>query len=302
TAPLGEHRLRPNPRIATDFAMASAYPHDLRVANLARISDDSQAVFNQLSQRIDSSVSRYRMFEVFEEEPDEAALASRRMEFQLFDGKPQDLKNTIDPPARPEATYLWGWTFETYFADMPLYLSFLWSLFDDWGGLIKLTSLSRDSVADLANGRPILDCLGLGAPSVFDDHAPVNVMRGRQVLVPRAPRLTGKDGRPLAYNYTPLPEFFRRANSSADYVHFVPRSAGWVLGQTREHGVLDENGVWKGAAVCGPEIRVGEQSVPAAIIELNESLLKNWLGQDLRGRLLVAREGYRYYRDPTDSG
>src|SRR5262249_46555737 len=91
-------------------------------------------------------------------------------------------------------------------------------------------------------------------------------------------------------------------NSSAEYVHFFPRSDGWVLGQTREPGVLDENGVWKGAAVCGPEIRVGEQSVPAAIIELNESLLKNWLGQDLRGRLLVAREGYRYYRDPTDSG
>jgi len=302
TAPFAEHRSRPNPSIATNFAMASAYPHNLRVANLAQISDDSQAVFKQLSQRINSGVSRYRMFEVFEQEPEEAPLASRRMEFQLFNGKPLDLKNTVDPPARPEAIYLWGWTFETYFADMPLYLSFLWSLFHQQGGVLTLTSTSRESIADLPAGRPIIDCLGLGAPGVFDDAAPINVMRGRQVLVPRAPRLTGKDGRPLSYNYTPLPEVFPRADSTAEYVHFFPRSDGWILGQTREPGLLDENGMWTGAAVCGPEIRVGEQLIPAAIVELNESLLKNWLGQDLSGRLLVAREGYRYYRDPTDTG
>ena len=130
----------------------------------------------------------------------------------------------------------------------------------------------------------------------------MNVMRGRQVLVPRAPRLTGKDGRPLAYNYTPLPEIFSRADSSPEYVHYFPRSDGWILGQTREPGMLDENGIWTGAAVGGPEMRIGEQRVPAAIIELNESLLKAWLGEDLSGKLLVAREGYRYYRDPAEAG
>lgn len=301
-APLAEHRLRPNPTVATSFAMASAYPHNLRVANLVRISDESQAVFNQLTRRVDSGVSLYRMFEVFEEEPEAAPLASRRMRFQAFDGKPPDLKDTIDPPARPEATYLWGWTFETFFADMPIYLSYLWSLFHARAGRVELTRLSRESVSDLPANRPVIDCLGLGATSVFDDRAPMVVMRGRQVLVPRAPRLTGKDGRPLAYNYTPLPEVFSRADARAEYVHYFPRSDGWVLGQTREPGTLDEKGVWTGAAVCGPEIRVGEQLVPAPIIELNESLLKAWLGQDLTGRLLVGREGYRYYRDAADTG
>ncbi len=298
----GRNRLRVDPRIATGYAMASAYPHNLRIANLPRISDESQAVFNELARRIDSGVSRYRMFEVFEQEPEEAALASRRMKFQLFDGKPVELKRAIDPPARPEAAYLWGWTFETYFANMPVYLRFLWSLFLEQGGLVKPARLSPESVLELPAGRPVVNCLGLGAIEVFGDASPATIVRGRQVLVPGAPRLAGQDTLPLAYNYTPPPELFTRADGSAEYVHFFPRSDGWVLGQTREPGTLDDQGQWRGAAVCSPELLIGDQLVPSPIVELNESLLSAWLGHNLQDRPLVARQGYRYYRDPSASG
>ena len=37
-----------DPRVASNYAMASAYPHNLLVKNLARVSDDSQDIFKYL--------------------------------------------------------------------------------------------------------------------------------------------------------------------------------------------------------------------------------------------------------------
>lgn len=292
------------PCVPTSYAMASAYPHNLRVGNLnlMTISDASQAVFGYLARQPGSGVERYRMYEVFEHEPEEAALGSHRMGFQVFDGTPDQLKSTINPPARPGARYLWGWTFDTYFADMPCYLAYLWWLFRERGGLVDLARVSLSEILDSACGRVVFNCLGLGAIGFVGDASPVVIVRGKQVLVPGAPHLDYPDKLPLAYNYTPPAEIFSRADGSPEYVHFFPRSDGWVLGQTREPGVIDDQGRWKGAAVASVEHIIGGCAIPAPIVDLNESLLQNWLGCDLPKQTLVGREGYRYYRDPQGDG
>jgi D-amino-acid oxidase len=47
---------------------------------------------------------------------------------------------------------------------------------------------------------------------------------------------------------------------------------------------------------------IGQTAVPEQIIDLNDELLQSWVGVDLSGRQLTARQGYRYYRDPSGSG
>lgn len=292
---------RSPPGVATGYAMASAYPHHLPVASLERISDTSQTVLERLSRLPGSGVERYSMYEVFEEEPLPPPLGSRRMNLRMFSGTPAGLRGTVNPPARPKAEHLWGWAFETFFADMPRYLPFLWSRFTERGGEVRLTQISAETVASLEACGVMVNCLGVGSLSVFEDRFPALVVRGRQVLVPGARRPVDSRRLPLAYNYTPPADIFPRSDGTAEYVHFFPRIDGWVLGQTREPGAL-VRGEWQGQAVSCPELLVGGQSVPVPIIGLNESLLTAWVGGGFSGRRLIAREGYRYYRDPHGFG
>src|SRR5262249_49529535 len=140
-----------------------------------------------------SGVTQYRMFEVFENEPEAAPQADRRLEFQTFSGTPSELKRTIDPPARNGAKHLYGWVFKTYFADMPVYLPFLWSLFRERGGSVQQAMITPEFVSQLSDDQPVINCLGYGARSLFHDDSPAIFMRGRQLLVPGAPPLVGAD-------------------------------------------------------------------------------------------------------------
>lgn len=289
-------------RIATTYAMASAYPHNLRIRNLERISDDSQAMFSLLQMQPAAGVYIYRMYEVFEHCPDRAPLASRRIKFEQFDGKPHDLKQSFGPPCRTGAEYLWGWRFDTYFADMPQYMPFLWSLFEERGGYWQMIDLSLDRISQFARDLVVINCLGLSAPQVFADTTPSIIMRGRQVIVPEAAVVTAPDGVPIAYNYTPTADIFSRADGTPEYVHFFPRSDGWILGQTREPGHLDRFGRWEGSAVLGEELNLNGQLMPRPIVDLNKNILNQWASQELHAKRLVGREGYRYYRDPQNEG
>lgn len=289
-------------RVATTYAMASAYPHNLRVKNLARISDDSQAVFASMFAADVPGMDIYRMFEVFEKRPEPAPLALRRMEFEDFEGIPEVVSRAWGAPYRPGAEYLWGWTFKTFFVDMPDYVPFLWQLFEARGGIMRFERLTRESILSLAAGRPVVDCLGISAKEVFNDSSPAVIVRGRQVLAVDAPIVRDRDGLPLAYNYTPAADVFSRDDGEPEYVHFFPRCDGWLLGQTREPGMLDEFGHWHGAAVRAKEIDVNGQPIPEPILTLNEELLNQWIGKGFQGMRIVGREGYRYYRDPQGDG
>lgn len=290
-----------HPLVATGYAMASAYPHDLRVDGLEEISDASQAVLRNLSEQPFSGVRVYRLFEVFEHEPPPPPLASRRMSFRYFAGNAESLA-TLNPPIRPGASHVWGFCFDSYFADMPVYMPFLWSFYLDRGGMIVPMRYKAADVAAQVRHQSLINCLGLEAAVAADDPSPAVIMRGQQVIVPAAPLLTAPGGIPVAYNYTPSAEVFSRADGEPEYVHFFPRSDGWILGQTREPGVLDEHGNWVGAAVLGSTVTVEGIHIPKPILSLNDALLTSWQQHGFAQRPLKARTGYRYYRDPAGSG
>ncbi len=298
-------------RVASNYAMASAYPHNLLVKNLPRVSDDSQNIFKFLhdsSNNHDTNfhsdcIELHHLFEVFECEPEPAPLSAKRMNFVEFSGKPSQLQN-LNVPCRPGAEYLWGFCFDTYFADMPRYMRFLWDLFEDLGGQFSNKNIcTKAQIADEFPNKIVVNCLGLGSMQVFADTTTCNIMRGQQLIVPSMPRPVDKMGRYLAYNYTPAANIFSRADGTAEYVHFFSRTDGWVLGQTREPGTLGEDGQWHGASVKGPKIKIGDQELAQAILSLNEELIANWQNIHLpETDKMVARYGLRYYRDPATSG
>jgi hypothetical protein len=300
--PLQTPHERQIPTVPTGYAMASAYPHNLRVANLERINDDTQAVFAALLQEPGSGVQVHQLWEIFETEPEPAPLADRRMNFRAFDGQAQTIAKTVHAPVRNGAEHIWGWSFDTYFADMPEYMPFLWSVFFALGGTVQSVAISEENLFGLSAGRPIVNCLGLGAVETFKDTADATIVRGRQVIVHGAPVARNSEGKPLGYNYTPVPHVFPRADGSAEYVHFFGRSDGWILGQTREPGKIDDKGNWIGASVKADEIDVSGQSVPRQILALNSELLRSWLGISIDNFSLEGREGLRYYRDPSNTG
>lgn len=290
-----------DPQVATSYAMASAYPHNLKVKNLEQISEDSQSVFCHLSAEAECGVEIQELYEVFEDKPEDPPLGCRRMKMEYFEGTPEQLKKTIAPPSRPGAEWLWGWKFNTYFADMPKYLSFLWSLFKERGGVLKIRRVGNEILDDAA-GRLFVNCLGVGAVAFTGDSAPVKILRGKQILVPNAPRPLGKQGIPVAYNYTPKEEIFPRGDGNPEYLHFFSRTDGWLLGQTREPGMLNQSGEWEGVTSPVPTTNLNNVAIPTPMIELNKELLSTWLNADFSDEKLVARQGYRYYRDPIDTG
>lgn len=289
--------------VASCYAMASAYPHHLAVPGLSSVSSESQAVFQQLSLLNAAGVRQIRMYEVFEHQPEPAPLSDQRLGFELFDGRPQQLHSTVDAPMRREAEYIWGWRFKTFFADMPRYLQYLWSVYRAHGGTIHQQKLDRAGLEQLtSSGKLLVNCLGIGALALMPEAAPYVVMRGRQLMVPNGKEIKDPDGLPVAYNYTPPASVFTRGDGSAEYVHFFSRCDGWILGQTREPGALDSEGGWSGASVSGPELMIDGVSVPKPILRLNQQLLKVWKGVDVPDGAWKGRVGYRYYRDPLAHG
>lgn len=300
--PLLEEQDNSDKEIATIYAMASAYPHFLKIENLERVSDNSQAILCELFTTKDSGIEKQRIFEVFEFEPpsNAAALSDRRMRFMSFDGKSEQLKKTIDPPARGQANQLWGWSFESYFADMPAYVRYLWAFYRELGGKsIRAKVYTLKELESLSN-RIFINCCGLGAIALCTDESEAIVLRGKQVLI-NEPGIFDKDGLRLAYNYTPTADVFSRADGTPEYVHFFSRSNEWLLGQTRERGKLID-GRWQGMISGKSELTVDGVMIPLEILQLNEDILNNWKQRTFSKIGMKAREAYRYYRDPENSG
>lgn len=295
-----------NSLVPTSYAMASAYPHNLKVDRLEEISDNSQKIFKKLFDTAGSGVLKYRIFEVYEQEPAEPPLSDRRMNFQRFDGSPKQLHSTIDPPARPGAQYLFGWCFDSYFCDMPVYLNYLRKTFEEAGGTIESKILTRESLENLPTDCLVVNCLGHGSVDLFDDSEEALIIRGAQLLIPGAPivKRTADHNLPAAYNYTPAPEFYPRADGLAEYLHFFPRSDGWVLGQTREPGYLDSKGNWSGESVNCKHLNIDGILIPEPILSLNLEIIDSWTDSEfsIGESKPEARLGYRYYRDPKNSG
>lgn len=333
------------PSFATPFAAASVLPHTVHHPETGRLFAESRAIFDLLAARPGTGVRIQPHLELYEREPPD-----RPRYLDFLDGVQQLERSSSSPrpvrigdrpvpvPFRSGAASVHGWAYRIHFADQPRYVSRLRELLRSLEVPIRRAKLTRSDVEARARrhdergntGRwttSVVDCLGAGAPALFDDPAPGYVVRGHLLHLPKPDEAPGTgaeesdhfgsgagDPLPFSYNYTPVSGVYEIDGRPAD-VYFYPRSDGWILGGSRERGPYaradppeEEGGrrgekgshrprARRGARYEGPSTPT-DPSVPRPIFTVNRALLEPIVGCTVSLRAARSRVGHRFVREP----
>lgn len=334
------------PEFATLHAAASVLPHSVNSPSVERWTRISQHFFRALSFRASCGIRSQTHYEIFESiaVPD-PPYASAVENYEMLTGPA-----LADPwvPRRPGATDIAGWKFDSFFCEVPEYVRYLYALYEAIGGRIMPASAlpGPDLYSYLGlNYTFYVNCTGSGAQTfvadaamqdretwrVQDDPDPSRaaglpfeelidgadprLVRGHYLRVDIKEIMTGERGRFFSYNYKPTPEIYQTAEGLPADVYCYPRSDAWILGGSRQVGVLEDD-AWVWEDTVGPtstfpcdEIR-GGIDVPAPVFELNADLLLEITRGKLDLRRLLKADpsvvsagvGYRFMRAaPYDS-
>jgi len=287
-----------DPFFASLYPAASVIPHAVHVDDVVTHMQETQAFFEVLRQHGTFGVRRQMHFEVFEAPRPDPAYAPAMHDFRRLC---EDEQNLADAPRRPGADALYGWTFQTYFAETPTYLQRLFDVFESTGGQVHTRRLrSQEDVADLP-GDAIVNCLGAGSRTLFADPAPHQFLEGRLVYAPVArPALHTRRGEICSYNYTPTPEVYRRPDGSPGGLYVYPRSDVWVIGGTKRP--VDPESGHRHTPEAEATVCIDGIDIPEPVVTVNAEILAAMYGTDIRDTDLRAASGLRFVRDLDEAG
>jgi len=329
------------PELASIHAAASVLPHSASTPDVQELTRISQLAFHRLAFCSHFGVRQQRHYELFEKPKELPAYAREVKDFTLLKDNGTSWIDERCIPMRKGAKGVWGWHFNAFFAEVPTYIQSLYNLYEAGGGEIEVLpqALSAQEFAKRADEfRPdaLVICAGYGSPAVLGkgDLKEVPVTRGHMVKVHIYD--VPHDSRDLyfSYNYTPdnaIPEYTDAAmgdvkdektgkvsrsvveNAPTD-VYFYPRSDGWLLGGSRQSGLVNlETRVWR-PEVGGTRdefeakrdyfIRHDSwaERIPRRIWDLNRELLQDITGVDIARFPSSSYIGYRFLTNPIETG
>jgi len=257
-----------------------------------------------------------------EPKPPDYAQAVRNFEMLPTDGAGIPVM-----PRRPNSVPIFGWHFETYFAEAPVYMKSLYEYFKSISGKFSIYELPPTKVLKIeeilelkGEFKACVLCLGARARSVLEGEQEfAQIHRGHYIKlktqnVPRMKNLKGKfEESFFSYNYTPKPEAYPKniEKTEAADCYFYPRSDGWVLGGSRQLGkvkIKNNKVYWEGVQTYSEKIlipghgkiRSPEQiqmvETPAPILNLNAEIILETSGIDIKDMEKFAEIGYRFSR------
>lgn len=282
-----------HPPLASLYPAASVIPHLVQVDNLAEHMRLTHAFFGHLRDAGHFGVRQQPHAEISEAPrtvPDYAPLMPD------YAALPDDGSGHPDAPRRSAADALYGWRFDTFFAEVQRYRPSLYDLYRTTGGTVKKRRITRGTLGDVP-GDVLINCTGLGTLELFDDPAPTTVIRGCLVHVTPPTEIE----QPRSYNYTPGPDVYATADGDPADVYFYPRSDVWILGGTRRTGTW-RDGAWHGPPLDGPTVDIGGQAVPEPVLTINRELIGNLTGADIADQPMRATFGHRFARDLDGAG
>jgi D-amino-acid oxidase len=326
------------PEFASLHAAASVLPHSAKAPEIAEWTSISYRFFRALSFQATCGVRSQDHYEVFEEEsvdrPDYFNAVER---FEMLG--PESLRRSW-VPRRSGADQIAGWRFQAFFCEAPVYLRYLYDLYEFCGGrivdrahsLLEFLGLDYQLYVN-CTGSAAYDLLAaaVSAPEFRrhfqdDDLSPANVpleplldpyrpklILGHYLRVDLKEMLIGQHDRMVSYNYKPTPAVYRTGRGDAADVYCYPRSDAWILGGSRQVGTRNRDGSWEweptiGATIDFNSVTGGSVAVPAPIFNLNADLLRRMTSGLLdldevrrrRPRAISAGVGYRSTRDSED--
>jgi D-amino-acid oxidase len=283
---------------ATLHAAASVIPHSVASPKLSHWTGISQHCFRALSLSGSCGVRRQVHYEISEAvaEPDPPYAGY----VDNFERLTADELNRIWLPKRSESGTTFGWKFDAFFCEAPVYLRFLYAFYERIGGRIVPSPAADGLASYLALDHDIfVNCTGIGAtallasaagdtrctdhPSLPDyepliDRFPPKLIRGHYLRLDIKEILTGNRRQLFSYSYKPPAEVYPTASGLLADVYCYQRSDAWLLGGSRQTGSLDAGGNWIGEQTSGPEVEFRRPdgppiAVPAAIFRVNADIL-----------------------------
>lgn len=301
TTCIAEHFVNDNapsdPRFASLYPAASIIPHFVKSNNLDALFPAALAIFEGLYQQRIKSLELHRHYELFEFPVDEPAYTAFLQNYSTIE---KSDRSTI--PHRKNAPDLHGWSFGCFVTEWPLYMQQLYDFYSAAGGALKQMKIVRDQITDLP-ADIIINCTGIWSNQLFDDTADRQAIRGHLVHIPGKEPLFDSTSQLCSYNYTPVSSVYAAPDGSPSDVYFYPVNGKWILGGSRQPGILDKEGQWQGKT-HEDTIDVNGQDVPRQIVELNNNILKNTFNKvfDSHRSQMNACMGYRFSRGNTKNG
>lgn len=284
-----------DPSFASLFPSASIIPHSVFTEQQESLFTESQSIFYSLLKQSFPGLSVHNHFEVFEFEPIQPDYL-KWMHNSICIG---DL-DRHDIPRRSDETNLFGWSFDCIFADWPVYFPALVELYKKKGGEFIIQKLKPKDIATLP-ASIIINCSGTGSLSLFDDPVKPLLMRGHLAHIKAAPPLYNAENECISYNYTPgAAEYCTPAGEACD-VYLYPRKDGWILGGSRQCGLLSETGEWQGENTKEPFYEMNGIRFPSQIIDINKQVVEHSFGVDFNEiNAFSPMVGYRYIRSKNN--
>lgn len=282
-------RDEPSPEFATPYAAASIKPASVTMSGQQRALAISQEIFGLLADTGSMGVRQQPHFVLHEEDLSDPEYADTVSGFCR-------ISEIEQYPHRPNANSVFGWRFNAYFAELPVYIARCYALYESLGGVVHERSLTRETCRNLP-GDVLVNCAGIGSQEIFDDQRPWMIHVGHQVLVDGLPLIRTDSGDLFSYNYTPHPDAV--ADGFAGEVYAYPRMDTLVLGGSRLPVALEDD--WDGH-IPGVSRSVGDVEVPARIVAINDELLDSYTGISIETGNLTGRYGFRPVRDPDGDG
>jgi D-amino-acid oxidase len=313
-SPGGRLPFTSDPRFASQYPAASIIPHSVNVPDEQWHLQTSQQMFEALQVVPTSGVRWQRHFELFEGAAQVPSYVTSLRNFRPIDPSEAPTDGLI-VPRRHVAVPVQGWSFDTLFAQMPLYRRFLAGLYQQAGGKVcKDRFWTKEELLKLP-GDALINCAGAWGSWCWGDAVPSRFVKGTLVRIDTASLPASVRGlAPISYNYHPHPAIYSRPNGSTADVYFYPREDAWLLGGTRleskdlspdDTAPTDSLPAWRGETWNGtvvelPDAQASSSSVcrvPEPILSLNQILIAQLTGIDIRNCPMTATTGYRHRRD-----
>ncbi len=285
-----EHLIREDtpddPRFSSLYPAASVIPHSITTGRLELLLPPSHEIFHILHRIEFPGMRMHRHYELFEYPVEDPSYAGFMRAFNRIEeaGMPQ-------LPKRPGAGKLHGWLFDCFVTEWPAYPRALYKLYRQSGGTLIQKRLDPAAWQEQLPTDIIVNCTGIWSAELFEDEEPRRVVRGHLLQVKNAPPVRDRQGSIPSYNYSPGAEIYSDPEGVPADVYFYPRSNGWVLGGSRQKGILDGEGHFR------PASGEPDGEPPPQIMNLNREILAHTYGIDLNNHADVeVKKGYRYLR------
>lgn len=286
-----------DPRFASLYPAASVIPHSVQSGNIGKLFPVSQDVFDQLYRLEIPGMFKHRHYELFENSgvPDPSYAGHLENYHRIKAGDWESV------PQRQDADSLSGWAFDCFFTEWPTYMQELYEWYRNSGGRIIRKKITPDDFQEL-EAETIINCSGIWSQDLFEDSEPRRVSRGHLIHIRDAPVVRESSGAIPSYNYTADSNVYSDPEGNASDVYFYPRTNGWIIGGSRQQGLVDDDGRWSGKE-NEDTILMDGIPIPRQIYILNREIIRKTYGIDLdRFSHKSAKLGYRYVRTKEGQG